>query len=109
MEKLLKILDEVEKSNELEVDYTQVKRFIDFYNSLKNSTDNQSGFLDEPSFDFNGANIEARFWFFDILECDSSFREMMHYCKKFEAEVQKDDRILLRFLIPGLFKRKGDG
>lgn len=106
MEELLKLLNEIDKNPDIEIDYTQVRRFIDFYQSLQLSTERQDGVLSEPSFSFDGASIEARFWLFDILECDEKFVQFLHYASKFEAEVMNDDRILVRFLIPNLFKRR---
>ena len=106
MEELLKILNDAEVSGNIEIDYEQVHKFIDFYDSLKKSIDNQGGVLSRPEFDFDGADIQAKLWLFDILECDSKFTALLHYCSKFEAEVLSDGRILLRFLIPGLFKAR---
>lgn len=106
MEELLKILENIEHNPDIEIDYTQVQKFIDFYQSFKTSTEDQDGVLSLPSFSFDGGNVEARFWLFDILECDEKFTQLLHYCSKFEAEVMDDDRVLIRFLIPNLFKRR---
>lgn len=105
MEELLRLLDEIEQNEKIEIDYTQVRKFIDFYQSFKASSDNQDGVLSQPIFGFDGANVEAKFWVFDILECDDKFATLLRYASKFEAEVMDDDRILIRFLIPNLFKR----
>ena len=103
---LLQILDQLDSMPDIEVDYTQVRRFMEFYDSLEKTVDNQDGALGEPTFSFNGANIEVKFYFFDILECDIKFREVMHYCSAFSAEVMPDDRVLLSFTIPNLFKKR---